>query len=58
MNYTIVIRDKNSGQLRKVTVAADDYPNAVVAAMARARKMLEPPTHLVVEPKKGGSGNA
>lgn len=58
MNYTIVIRDKNSGQCRKVTVAADDYPNAVVAAMKRARKLLEPPTHLVVESKKGGSQDA
>lgn len=58
MNYTLVIRDKISGQCRKVTVAADDYPNAILAAMARARKMLEPPTHLVVVPKKGGSQDA
>lgn len=58
MNYTLVIRDKNSGHCRKVTVAAADYPNAVIAAMARARKLLKPPTHLVVEPKKGGSNDA
>ena len=49
MVYTLVIRDKNSGQHRKVTVHADDYPNAVVAAMKKAREQLTPPTHLVVE---------
>ena len=49
MVYTLVIRDKKSGNCRKVTVHADDYPNAVVAAMKKAREQLTPPTHLVVE---------
>ena len=51
MIYQVSILDKVSGKCYVEGVEADNYPDAVKDAMIRLDKKLEPPTHLVRNPK-------